>query len=163
MSGAVTGATMAYVRQALAAVGASLPEPGNPVASYRTAVRAGDVVFTAGHLPMADGAPFLFGVVGDDHVTVADAAAAAGQATLALVASAFATVTEADRLRCVKVTVFVAVAPGFTAIPAVADGASAILGAAFGEVPARSAVGVAALPLGVPVEVEAIFEVVPGL
>lgn len=162
MSGAVTGATLAYVRQALAAVGASLPEPGNPVASYRPAVRSGDAVFTSGHLPLADGAPIIRGVVDDDVLTVADAAGVAGQAALAMLASAFAVVAEGDRLRPVKLTVFVAVAPGFTAIPTVADGASAILAAAFGELPARSAVGVAALPLGVPVEVEAILEVVPG-
>lgn len=161
MSDATTGATLAYVRQALAAVGASLPEPAEPVASYRTAVRSGDTVYTSGHIPLVDGAPVVCGRV-DDEVGVDDAAAAAGQAAMALMASAFAAVAEADRLRPLKLTVYVASAPGFHGIPKVADGASTILAAAFGELPARSAVGVASLPLGVPVEVEAIFTVIPG-
>lgn len=144
----------------LAALGLTLPPVAAPVAAYVPAVRVGDLVFTSGQLPFVDGALPATGPVSADGAegTVASDVAADLAARCALngLAAVHALVGLPDGLRVVKVTGFVASAPGFTGQPGVVDGASRLLGEVFGDDGrhARSAVGVAALPLGSPVEVE---------
>ncbi|WP_336921460.1 RidA family protein [Aquipuribacter sp. SD81] len=147
----------------LAQLGLELPPTPAPLAAYVPAVRAGSFVHTSGQLPMVDGALATTGVVGDQAVDV-DVETAAGLARrCALNAlAAVASVVDLDEVvRVVKVTGFVASAPGFTQQPAVVNGASELLGQVFGDAGrhARSAVGVVALPLGAPVEVEIVVEV----
>lgn len=147
--------------QRLADLGLTLPAVAAPVAAYVPAVRTGPLVFTAGQLPFVDGALPATGAVGRD-VTPEQAADLARIAALNGLAAVAAEVGDLSAVtRIVKVVVFVASAPGFTGQPAVANGASELLGAAFeaAGVHARSAVGVAELPLGSPVEVELIVEV----
>jgi enamine deaminase RidA (YjgF/YER057c/UK114 family) len=118
------------------------------------------MVFTSGQLPMHDGTLVATGIVGAD-LTPDDAHRAAERCALNALAAA-STVCDLDTVsHVVKLTVYVASSPGFTAQPTVADGASAVLIAAFGEAGAhaREAIGVAALPLGAPVEVSLILEV----
>lgn len=143
----------------LAALGLTLPPVAAPVASYVPAVRHGDLVYTSGQLPLVGGTLPVTGVVGTGEGAVAPDVAADLARTCALNALAAA----ADVLggldaiaRVVKVVGFVASEPGFGGQPAVVNGASDLLGAVFGDdgAHARSAVGVAALPLGAPVEVE---------
>lgn len=151
-------------RARLAALGLALPPVAAPLAAYVPAVRAGDLVFTAGQLPFVDGTLREAGLVGAD-VLVEDAARLAATCALNGLAAVAALLAEegadpedplAAVQRVVKVTGFVASAPGFSAQPAVVDGASRLLGDVFGAAGrhARSAVGVAGLPLGAPVEVE---------
>jgi enamine deaminase RidA (YjgF/YER057c/UK114 family) len=152
---------MGAVEQRLAALGTTVPEVAAPVAAYVPAVRAGSLVFTSGQLPLVDGQLMGTGLVGAE-VTPEAAHAMAARCALNAIAAVRGLVGDLDRVtRVVKVVGFVASAPGFTGQPAVVNGASELLGAAFGEagVHARSAVGVAALPLGAPVEVEVIVEV----
>ncbi len=162
----------------LAELGLVLPVPPAPVAAYTAWVRSGPLVFTSGQLPFVDGELPVTGVVGRDadagEVDPAQARELAARAALNGLAVLAAALDEtADptpdslsralgRVRVIKVVGFVASAPGFTAQPAVVDGASTLLADVLGErgVHARSAVGVAALPLGAPVEVELIAEVV---
>jgi enamine deaminase RidA (YjgF/YER057c/UK114 family) len=148
------------VEKALAAAGLALP--GRPVAlgSYVPAVRTGDLVFTAGQLPMRAGALVAAGTVGAE-VDVATAKSCAAQAALNALAAA-STVCDLDAVTAVvKVTGFVASEAGFTSQPAVLDGASEVVLTAFGDRGrhARAAVGVASLPMGAPVEVEIVLEV----
>lgn len=133
-----------------------LPSVPAPQGFYVPAVVSGTVVASAGMTPRVDGALAVRGVVGTD-LTVAEAASAAGVAArnaLAAVGSAAGGLERLDR--CIRMTVFIACAPGFTELSAVADGASAALAQYVGEaaLPARSAIGVLALPSGAPVEVE---------
>ena len=119
-------------------------------------MRHGDLVMTSGQLPVVAGVPTTIGTVGAD-VSPEAAAAAARIACLNALAAAAAVSGGIKKItRIVKLTVFVASTPEFTGQPAVANGASNLLGELFGEAGAhaRSAVGVAALPLGVPVELE---------
>jgi enamine deaminase RidA (YjgF/YER057c/UK114 family) len=142
-------------------LGVSLPTPALPVAAYVPTVRTGDLVYVSGQVPTADGKPTHLGHLGDD-VDLEDGRAAARTCAINLIAALKAELGELSRVRrVVKVTGFVASAPGFTDHPKVINAASELLGEAFGEAGrhARAAVGVAALPLGVPVEVEAIVEV----
>jgi enamine deaminase RidA (YjgF/YER057c/UK114 family) len=142
-------------------LGVSLPAPAVPVAAYVPTVRTGDLVYVSGQVPTADGKPTHLGHLGDD-VDLEDGRAAARTCAINLIAALKAELGELSRVRrVVKVTGFVASAPGFTDHPKVINAASELLGEAFGEAGrhARAAVGVAALPLGVPVEVEAIVEV----
>jgi enamine deaminase RidA (YjgF/YER057c/UK114 family) len=144
----------------LAELGLTLPEAPRPLAVYVPAMRSGNLVFTAGQLPLVDGALPATGVVGVD-VDVATATACARQCALNAIA-AVGTVVDLDTVvRVVKVVGFVASAPDFTGQPGVLNGASELLGDVFGESGrhARSAVGVASLPLGAPVEVELVVEV----
>lgn len=144
----------------LAELGLVLPEVAVPAGAYVPAVASGDLVFTAGQLPFIDGVLARTGVLGDD-VSVEDAADLAATAALNALAAVSGLLDGLDRvIRIVKVTGFVASAPGFTQQPAVVDGASNLLVDVFGEhgKHARSAVGVAALPLGSPVEVELIAQ-----
>lgn len=151
---------------ALDALGVTLPPVPAPLADYVPAVAAGTLVWTAGQLPFVDGALTCTGVVGASAGSTADAApsvdeatatAAARTAALNALAAVAAVAGGLDNVaRIVKITVFVASAPGFTGQPRVADGASRLIGEVFGEAGrhARSAVGVTSLPAGSPVEVE---------
>jgi len=145
----------------LADLGVTLPEPVAPVAAYVPAVRTGNLVFVSGQVPITDGRPDPVGKVGED-VDLETAQDAARRACLQGLSALRAEIGTLDRVRrVVRVGVFVASASGFTAQPQVANGASELLQGVFGEAGrhARAAVGVAELPLGVPVEVEFVFEV----
>jgi len=145
----------------LAALGLELPQVAAPVAAYQPAVRTGRYVYTAGQLPMADGKLLATGKVGAD-ISAAEAAGLARTCALnALAAAASAAGGLRAIRRIVKVTGFVASAAGFTGQPQVINGASELFIEVFGEdgKHARSAVGVAELPLNAPVEVELIAEV----
>ena len=147
----------------LAQLGLVLPEVPAPVADYVPAVRSGAYVHTSGQLPFVDGVLPKTGVVGDQAVDITPDEAAVLARRCALNAlAAVASVVDLDSVvRVVKVTGFVASAPGFGGQPVVVNGASKLLGEVFGDAGrhARSAVGVAALPLGAPVEVEIVVEV----
>ena len=145
----------------LAELGLTVPEVVPPVAAYQPTARTGNLVFTAGQIPLRDGSPIATGKLGAE---VSDEVGyeCARQCALNALGAIKAEIGDLSQVkRVVKAVVFVASAPGFTAQPQVANGASELLGAAFGEAGkhARSAVGVAALPLDVPVEVELIVEV----
>ncbi|WP_068150644.1 RidA family protein [Rhodococcoides corynebacterioides] len=148
------------IRERLAELGLTLPPVVPPVASYVPAVRSGNHVFTSGQLPMVDGALHATGKVGAE-VDPEVATEAARLCALNALAAIDALVGLELITRVVKVVGFVASAPGFTGQPGVINGASHLLGDVFGDagVHARSAVGVAELPLGAPVEVELIVEV----
>ena len=147
-------------RARLAELGLELPTVAKPVAAYVPAVRSGDLVFTSGQLPLVDGQLALSGLVGA-AVTPDEAHDLARTCALNALAAVDALVGLDAVTRVVKVVGFVASAPGFTGQPAVVNGASELLGAVFGEAGqhARSAVGVAVLPLDAPVEVELVVEV----
>jgi enamine deaminase RidA (YjgF/YER057c/UK114 family) len=142
-------------------LGVSLPAPAVPVAAYVPCVRTGNLVYVSGQVPMVDGKPSHLGHLGDD-VDLEDGRAAARTCAVNVLAALKAELGELSRVRrIVKVTGFVAATPGFTDMPQVVNAASELFGEVFGDAGrhARAAVGVAALPLGVPVEVEAIVEV----
>ena len=148
------------VEERLAELGFTVPEVVPPVAAYVPAVTTGSYVFTSGQLPMREGTLLATGKLGGE-VSPEDGYAAAQQCALNALAAVKAELGSLDRIkRVVKVVVFVASTPDFTAQPGVANGASELLGQAFGEAGrhARSAVGVPALPLDAPVEVELIVE-----
>ena len=152
---------MTVVEERLAQLGHTVPEVAAPVADYVPAMRTGNLVFTSGQLPLAGGALMGTGKVGAE-VSPEQAAAMAEHCALNAIAAIRAVVGDLDRVtRVVKVVGFVASDPGFTGQPAVVNGASELLGAAFGDVGrhARSAVGVCVLPLDAPVEVEVIVEI----
>jgi len=149
----------------LTELGIDLPAVVPPVAAYVPAKAHGDLVYTAGQLPMISGALPATGKVGDGHglVPAPDASAYARQCALNAVAAAAAAVGGVDRLTgVVKVVGFVASVPDFTGQPGVINGASEVLGEIFGDSGrhARSAVGVPVLPLDSPVEVEVVFSYV---
>ena len=149
---------MATPEERLAELGLEVPEVSPPVAVYIPAVRSGNHVFTSGQLPMRAGELMATGIVGAG-VTPEEAFACAQQCALNAIAAINAEVGDLSLVkRVVKVVVFVASLPDFTAQAKVANGASELLGTVFGDagVHARSAVGVAALPLDAPVEVEVI-------
>jgi enamine deaminase RidA (YjgF/YER057c/UK114 family) len=145
----------------LAELGLTLPPVTAPVAAYVPAVRTGAFVYVSGQLPVVDGKLPAVGKVGAE-VSAADATGLARTCALNAVAAAAAAAGGLDAIRrIVKVTGFVASAPGFNGQPQVINGASELLIEVFGEDGrhARSAVGVAELPLSAPVEVELIAEV----
>ncbi len=147
--------------QRLAALGLALPPVAIPLAAYVPAVRTGAYVYTAGQLPLVDGKLLLTGKVGA-QVSTAEAAALARTCALnALAAVASVTGSLSAVTRVVKLTGFVASDPGFTGQAQVVNGASELLLEVFGEAGrhARSAVGMAVLPLDAPVEIELIAEV----
>lgn len=151
---------MGAITDRLAELGIELPVVAAPAGAYIPAVATGSLVHTAGQLPFVDGALPATGKVGVD-VTADAAAGYARRSALNALAAAAAAIGSIDRVtRVVKATVFVASAPDFTAQPVVANGASGLLLDVFGEAGrhARSAVGVAVLPLDSPVEVELILE-----
>ena len=143
-------------------LGLELPQVPMPAASYVPAVRTGNLVFTAGQVPFEDGEIRVTGKVGD-AVSLEEAQHAARLCALNALAAAASEAGGLERIsRIIKVVGYVASAPGFNAQPQVVNGASDLLGEIFGENGhhARSAVGVVELPLGVPVEVEMIVELV---
>ena len=147
--------------QGLAELGLALPAVVPPVAAYVPAVRTGSLVFTSGQLPVADGRMAVTGKVGA-MVTPEQAKDLARTCALNALAAIDALVGLDHVVRVVKVVGFVASVPDFTGQPAVVNGASELLGEVFGESAgqhARSAVGVASLPLDAPVEVELVVEV----
>jgi enamine deaminase RidA (YjgF/YER057c/UK114 family) len=147
-------------RERLAELGLALPAVVPPLASYVPAVRTGSLVFTSGQLPMVDGAMAVTGKVGAG-VTPEQAKELAATCALNALAAVDALVGLEAVVRVVKVVGFVASDPSFTGQPGVVNGASELLGAVLGDagVHARSAVGVASLPLDAPVEVEVVVEV----
>jgi len=152
---------MGKIDARLAELGISLPEVARPVAAYVPAVRTGSYVYVSGQLPLVGGKPVFAGKVGAEVTPEQgkEAARVSGINALAALASVVGSLDKVKRI--VKVTGFVASAPGFTAQPGVVNGASELFKDVFGEAGqhARAAVGVAELPLGVPVEVELIAEV----
>jgi enamine deaminase RidA (YjgF/YER057c/UK114 family) len=145
----------------LAALGLTLPPVAAPLAAYVPAVRSGPYVYTAGQLPLANGKLLMTGRVGA-QVSVEEAASLARTCALnALAAVASVTGGLSAVTRIVKIVGFVASDPSFTGQPLVVNGASELLLEVFGDSGrhARSAVGVAALPLDAPVEIELIAEV----
>jgi enamine deaminase RidA (YjgF/YER057c/UK114 family) len=148
---------MATPAERLAELGLALPPVAAPVAAYVPAVRSGDHVYVSGQLPFVAGALPATGKVGAG-VTAEEAAGLARTCALNALAAVDDLVGLDSVAQVVKVTGFVASAPDFTGQPAVLNGASELFGAVFGDAGrhARSAVGVAALPLDAPVEVELI-------
>jgi enamine deaminase RidA (YjgF/YER057c/UK114 family) len=152
------------VEDRLAELGLSVPDVVAPVAAYVPAVRSGSQVFTAGQVPMRDGQLVATGKVGGE-VTPEVARECAQQCALNAIAAVKAEIGDLDLVaRVVKVVCFIASTSDFTGQPQVANGASELLGTAFGEagVHARSAVGVPVLPLDAPVEVEILVELAAG-
>jgi enamine deaminase RidA (YjgF/YER057c/UK114 family) len=145
----------------LAELGIELPKVAAPVAANVPAVRTGDLVFTSGQLPTVAGELLAHGRVGT-AVEPELAKELARTCALNALAAVDALVGLDNVVRVVKVVGFVASAPGFTGQPGVINGASELLGEVFGSPHARSAVGVAVLPLDAPVEVELVVEVAPG-
>ncbi|AZZ49448.1 RidA family protein [Rathayibacter rathayi] len=144
------------IAERLAELGVELPAVAIPAGAYVPAVVHGGLVYTAGQIPFVDGALPLTGLVGADvsPEQAKDLARTCALNALAAVADAIGSLDRVTRV--VKLTGFVASASGFTGQPGVINGASELLGDLFGEAGrhARSAVGVAELPLGAPVEVE---------
>lgn len=148
------------VQQRLGELGVTLPEVAVPVANYVPAIRSGNYIYTSGQLPLVDGALAATGQLGPQS-SVDDAAAAARVCALNAIAAAAGVAGGVDHLaRAVKVTGFVSSSADFFSHPQVVNGASDLLAEVFGSPHARSAVGVAALPLNASVEVEVIFELV---
>jgi len=148
------------IQAKLAELGLTLPQAAAPVAAYVPAVRTGNLVFTAGQLPLVDGKIPFVGKVGSD-VTPEQAKDMAQVCALNALA-AISLVADIDQIeKIVRVGGFVNGIPGFVAIPAVINGASELLIKLFGKVNgkhARTAIGVAELPLNAPVEVEMVVQ-----
>ena len=151
------------VDERLTELGIELPEPARPVASYVPVVVAGRFAYVSGQVPLDGGRPLWTGKLGR-QLGPEDGVVAARRCALQVLAALREALGSLDRVeRMVKLTVFVASAEGFIDQPKVANGASDLLAEVFGDAGrhARSAVGVAELPLGVPVEVEAIVQIAP--
>ncbi len=152
---------MSAVEEKIAELGLKLPEVVPPLATYQPAVRSGSYVFTSGQLPMVDGALPATGKVGAE-VSPEQAKELAATCALNALAAVKSVIGDLDKIRrVVKVVGFVASAPEFTGQPGVLNGASELLGEILGDkgVHARSAVGVAVLPIDAPVEVEIQVEI----
>ncbi|MFD4660282.1 RidA family protein [Kitasatospora sp. NPDC058444] len=152
---------MSKVEEKLAELGLTLPPVAAPVAAYVPAVHSGDLVFTSGQLPVVGGKLPTTGKVGAE-VSPEEAKDLAQICALNALAAVKSVIGDLDRIeRVVKVVGFVAAAPDFIGVPAVVNGASELLGTVLGDagVHARSAVGVAVLPLDAPVEVELVVRV----
>lgn len=152
---------MSSVENRLSELGLTVPEVVPPVAAYVPAVRDGNLVFTSGQLPMVDGKMAATGKVGAE-VTPEAAQQMAQACALNAIAAIKAEIGDLDKVsRVVKVVGFVASDPSFSGQPVVVNGASELLVKAFGDkgIHARSAVGVVALPLDAPVEVEVVVSV----
>jgi enamine deaminase RidA (YjgF/YER057c/UK114 family) len=148
------------IKETLAALGLTLPTAAAPVAAYVPAVKSGNLIFTAGQLPVVDGKLVKEGKVGSD--VSAEEAKDLAQICALNALAAISLVADLDQVeRVVRVGGFVNCAPGFTAIPGVVNGASEFLLKVFGDVNgkhARTAVGVAELPLNAPVEIELLVQ-----
>jgi len=152
---------VAHPEEKIAELGLTVPDVANPVAAYVPAVRSGNYVYTSGQLPMRSGELMMTGKVGGE-VTPEEALECAQQCALNALAAVKAEIGDLAAIkRIVKVVCFVASTSDFTGQPQVANGASHLFGEVFGDagVHARSAVGVAVLPLDSPVEVEIIVEI----
>ncbi|MFI6481287.1 RidA family protein [Nonomuraea sp. NPDC050663] len=152
---------MSTPEERVADLGLTLPEVVPPLAAYVPAVRTGNLVYTSGQVPMVEGKIKATGKVGAE-ISLEEGAELARICALNAIAALKSNVGELSQVaRIVKVVVFVASTPDFTQQPAVGNGASELLAEVFGESGkhARSAVGVASLPLDAPVEVELIAEV----
>jgi enamine deaminase RidA (YjgF/YER057c/UK114 family) len=152
------------VESRLAELGLQVPEVAKPVAAYVPALRQGNLVHTSGQLPMVGGELAKAGKVGDGPglVPAEEAKSLAQTCALNAIAAVKSVVGDLDKVtQVVKVVGFVASDPSFTGQPGVVNGASELLGKAFGDagVHARSAVGVAVLPMDAPVEVEIVVAV----
>jgi enamine deaminase RidA (YjgF/YER057c/UK114 family) len=152
---------MATPEDRLAKMGLTIPAVAKPVAAYVPAVRTGSYVYTSGQLPMVDGKLAATGKVGAevDADTAKQLAQICALNALAAIRSEVGNLSAVARV--VKVVGFVASTPDFTGQPGVINGVSELLGEVFGDagVHARSAVGVASLPLDAPVEVELVVEI----
>lgn len=151
------------VEARISELGLVLPEPVKPVASYVPTVRAGDLVYVSGQVPIRDGSVMVRGRVGEGGVGLEEAQACCRQCVLNGLAALKAEIGDLDLVRrVVRVGVFVSCGEGFGDQPKVANGASELLVEIFGEETgrhARAAVGCSSLPLNVPVEVEFVFQV----
>ena len=159
----MSDATDAAIDCKLAAMGLQLPEPAAPVAAYVPVVIAGGLAYVSGQLPFVDG-KLVTGRLGA-NVSIEDGAAAAQACGLMILAQLKAALGSLSRVeRVVKLGAFVSSTADFTDQPKVANGASELMAAVFGEAGkhARSAVGVPVLPLGAAVEVDAIVAVSPA-
>ena len=157
---------MSVIETRLAELGHTLPQVPAPIAAYVPAVQSGNLVFTSGQLPSVDGQLLASGLVGNgaDDVDVETAKKCAERSGLNALAAVKSLVGDLDKVvRIVKVTGFIACRPDFTNHSAVVNGASELFGAVFGGAGthARSSVGMSALPLGAPVEIEIVVEVRP--
>lgn len=149
------------IARKLLELGVELPKPAAPAANYVPFAQSGNLILTAGQLPLKDGKLMALGLLGRELGTEAGKLAAKWCA-VNILAQLQAATGDLERIRrIVKITVFVASTPEFVEQHLVANGASDFLVAALGErgIHARSAVGVAALPLNAPVEIEAIVEI----
>lgn len=149
------------IEKRLGDLGVTLPEAAAPAANYVPFAQSGDLLFTAGQLPLKDGKLHVTGLLGRD-VDTAAGREAAKLCAINILAQAKAALGDLEKIvRLVKITVFVASSPDFTEQHLVANGASDFLAEAIGErgKHARSAVGVASLPLNAAVEIEAVIEV----
>ena len=152
---------MANIESRIKVIGLSLPEVPKPVAAYIPAKQSGNLVFTAGQLPIVNGEMFSKGLLGQD-VEVDEANKAARICTLNALAAIKGVIGDLDRIKqIVRVVGYVASVPTFTQQPAVVNGASELLLEIFGEngKHARSAVGMAVLPLNASVEIELTVEI----
>jgi enamine deaminase RidA (YjgF/YER057c/UK114 family) len=148
------------IEQRLKDLAITLPAPPVPVASYVPYTTGGKLVHVAGQLPLENGALTCSGHLGG-NVSLEDGQAAARLCAINVVAQVKAACGDLDKVaRCLKLNVFIASTPDFTRQPEVANGASELIAAVFGEAGkhARSSVGVASLPRGAAVEVDAVFE-----
>ncbi|MCF8267726.1 MAG: RidA family protein [Ignavibacteriales bacterium] len=149
------------INERLKELGIEIPEAPKPLAAYVPALRTGNYVFTAGQLPLKNGELLYSGKVGRD-ITAEDAVKAAEICAINCLSAVKTAIGDLNKIKqIVKIVAFVASAEGFTAQPAVANGASELMLKIFGESGkhARSAVGVAELPRGASVEIEMIVEV----
>ena len=152
---------MSKVENKIKELGLQLPEPPKPLAAYIPAKKTGNLVFTAGQLPMVNGELILKGLLGQD-VEIDAAYAAAKTCTLNALAAIKGVIGDLDQIKqVVRVVGYVASVPTFTQQPAVVNGASELLLEIFGEkgMHARSAVGMAVLPLNAAVEIELTVEI----
>jgi enamine deaminase RidA (YjgF/YER057c/UK114 family) len=152
---------MSQIEQRIIDLGFLLPETAKPLAAYIPAVQSGNLVFTSGQLPMMEGSLAETGKVGGS-VSPERAKELATVCALNALAAVKTVIGDLDKIkRIVKVVGFVSSTPEFSGQPSVVNGASEFLGEVFGEkgIHARSAVGVAVLPLDAPVEIELIVEV----
>lgn len=148
------------IEESLAAMGITIPEATAPAANYLPYTRSGNLLFTSGQLPFRDGALTATGIVGA-NVSLEQGQEAARWCAVNILSQARAALGDLDAIRrIVKISVFVASAPDFTSQHLVANGASDFLVEVLGDDGrhARSAVGMACLPLNAPVEIEAIIE-----
>lgn len=152
---------MSIIEARLKELGVSLPSPPMPVASYVPVTISGKMVFVSGQIPIADGAVKYVGKLGVD-VPLETGQAAAQLCAINILAQLKGAIGDLDKVvKCLRLGVFVNAAPDYTQHPEVANGASDLIAAVFGEAGkhARAAVGVGSLPRGVAVEVEALFEI----